>query len=241
MARLGLVIGNKTYSSWSMRAWLALKHTNQPFQETVVPLDLADTHAAILRHSPSGRVPVLHHGDVTVWDSLAIGEYLAEAFPDAGLWPAARAARAVARAVSAEMHAGFAALRDSMPMDVHRRYAGRGMTPEVARDIARITGIWRDCRARFDGDRPFLFGRFTIADAMYAPVATRFTTYAVELDPVSAAYVEAIQALPAMREWLEAARREPWVIGHPTLWQRRLGGNDVGHGRSTSTAPRALA
>jgi glutathione S-transferase len=210
-----LVIGNKTYSSWSLRAWLVLKRTAQPFEEVVVALDQTDTRAAILRHSPSGRVPVLRHGEVTVWESLAIAEYLAEVFPDAGLWPAERAARAVARAVSGEMHAGFAALRAHLPMDVHRRHPCPAVIPAVAADIARITGIWRDCRARFGGDGPFLFGRFGIADAMYAPVASRFTTYAVELDPASTAYVEAIRTEPAMQEWLEAARREPWVIDHP--------------------------
>ena len=212
MSDLTLILGGKAYSSWSLRPWLALKQTGLPFTELVIPLRQPDTRARILEHSPAGKVPVLRHGDLTVWDSLAICEYLAELAPEAGLWPEDPAARAIARAVSAEMHAGFQSLRSSMPMDLKRQAPGEGMTEATAADIARITALWADCRARFGGDGPFLFGRFSIADAMYAPVVTRFDTYAVALGGTARAYADAVLALPAMREWTEAARAEPWTI-----------------------------
>lgn len=212
MTDLMLVIGNKAYSSWSLRPWLALMHTGQPFEEVVIPLRQPETKADILRHSPAGKVPVLRHGDLVIWDSLAIGEYLAETFPAAGLWPADPAVRAVARSISAEMHAGFAEVRRHMSMDLKRRRPGVGRTPEVEAEIARITQIWRDARGRFGGDGPFLFGAFSIADAMYAPVCTRFVTYAVSLDPVSQAYVDSVLALPAMQAWTAAAMDEPWEM-----------------------------
>lgn len=215
MAEFTITLGNKTYSSWSLRGWLALKQTGATFAEEVIPLDLPDSKENILARSPSGRVPLLRHGDVVVWDSLAIGEYLAELFPEAGLWPAETAARAAARAVSAEMHAGFAALRGHMPMDLRGRYPGQGRGPGVAEDIARIAAIWRDCRSRFGQAGPFLFGGFGLADAAYAPVVSRFVTYAVELDPTAAAYRDAVMAWPAMAEWIAAARDEPWVIESP--------------------------
>ena len=207
-----LVIGNKAYSSWSLRAWLALTHVGVPFREVVVPLRQPDSTARILVHSSSGKVPALRHGGRTVWDSLAICEYLAETFPAARLWPDDPHARAVARAVSAEMHSGFVALRTNMPMDLKETHPGAGRTAECLADIARITALWRDVRGRFGQDGPFLFGRFSIADCMYAPVATRFETYAVELDPVCRAYADAVLALPALRAWTEAARAEPWTI-----------------------------
>ncbi len=208
MSDLVLVIGSKRYSSWSLRPWLALKQTGTPFEELVVTLRQPDTKACILQHSPSGKVPLLKHGELIVWESLAICEYLAESWPESGLWPQDRAARAVARSVSTEMHAGFMALRQHLPMDVCALTPMGSLAPEVAADVERIQRIWRDCRSRFGGEGPFLFGRFSIADAMYAPVATRFTTYGVELDTVSRAYVQAIWALPAMQEWKAAAERE---------------------------------
>jgi len=214
VADLVIVIGNKNYSSWSLRPWLALKATGAPFGEVMVGLRQPETKARILAHSPAGKVPVLKHGDLLVWESLAICEYLAEAFPAAGLWPADPRARAVARAVATEMHAGFAGLRRDLPMDIHRMSRTPGVAAEDAKaDIARVQQIWQDCRGRFgagDGEAggPYLFGRFSIADCMYAPVATRFRTYNVALDPVSAAYVDAIYADPAMREWIAAARGE---------------------------------
>jgi glutathione S-transferase len=158
-------------------------------------------------------VPVLQHGALTVWDSLAICEYLAEAFPAFELWPKDDAARAVARSVSAEMHSGFQALRQHLPMNIRSSFPGRDVTPEVQADINRVMAIWRDCRTRFsEGKGDFLFGRFTIADAMYAPVATRFRTYRIELEREADAYCDAVMALPAMQEWIAAARNEPMVV-----------------------------
>ena len=216
MSSLTLVIGSKDFSSWSLRPWLALKQTGQPFAEIVVPLRRPDTRARILEHSPSGKVPLLKHGERTVWDSLAICEYLAELFPEARLWPEDVHARAVARSVSAELHSGFAALRTHMSMDLKTRHPGEGRTPESEADIARIAALWNDARARFGQGGPFLFGqggpflfgRFSIADAMYAPVVTRFDTYGVELDPVARAYCDTVLNMPAMKEWIAAAQAE---------------------------------
>jgi glutathione S-transferase len=217
MAEFTITLGNKNYSSWSLRGWLALKRTGAAFAEQIVPLDLSDSKEKLLAAGPSGRVPVLRHGALTVWDSLAIGEYLAEQFPGAGLWPEDSTARAVARAVTAEMHAGFVALRTHMPMDLRSRYPGRGRGPGVAEDIARVFAIWWDCRTRFERGGDFLFGGFTLADAAFAPVATRFATYDVALQGPAAAYRDAILAWPALGEWTAAARSEPWVIESPVL------------------------
>lgn len=213
MPDLTIYLGNKNYSSWSLRAWLVLKHTTVAFNEVVIPLYESTSRATLLKYSPSGRVPVLQHGALTVWDSLAICEYLAEAFPAFELWPKDAAARAVARAVSAEMHAGFEALRRHLPMNVRSSFPDRDVTPEVQAEINRVMSVWRDCRARFgEGRGDFLFGHFTIADAMYAPVVTRFRTYKVELEREAEAYCGAIMALPAMQEWMAAARNEPMVV-----------------------------
>jgi glutathione S-transferase len=210
MSTLTLVVGSKNYSSWSLRGYLALAATGQPFEEKLVLLDRPDTAVNIAAFSPSGRVPALLDGDRVIWDSLAIGEYLHERFPAAGLWPADPAARALARSVTAEMHSGFAALRTHMPMNLRARRPGVGHGADgVEKDIQRITAIWRECRARFGDGGPFLFGAFCLADAFYAPVATRFLTYGVELDPVCAAYRDAVLALPAMKAWTEAAAGEP--------------------------------
>jgi glutathione S-transferase len=213
VADLTLFLGNKTYSSWSLRAALAVEHVAAPYKEVVIPLGGPGTRtAAIHAHSPSGKVPALQDGDLVVWDSLAICEYLAESFPNAKLWPDDRAARATARCVSAEMHSSFAALRTLMPMNVRRDPVVLAPTPEVAEEIARIHAVWADCRKRFGSGGPFLFGRFSVADVMYAPVATRFRTYGVPLDDVSRAYVSAIYELPAMRKWIADAKRETWAI-----------------------------
>jgi glutathione S-transferase len=209
---LTLVIGNKNYSSWSLRPWLALKKTGAAFEEIVVPLDRPESRAEIFKHSPSGFVPTLKDDELTIWDSLAICEYLAEKFPDAGLWPQDPSARAVARSVSAEMHSGFSALRNNMPMNVRGNAPGKGRAPGVQDDVNRISAIWRDCRTRFGTSGPYLFGSFTIADAMYGPVVSRFVTYQVELDADAKAYVNTMWADPAMAAWVEGARREPWVI-----------------------------
>ncbi len=215
MTRFTLAIGNYNYSSWSLRAWIALRHTGADFDVIRIPLDRPETKAAILAQSPAGKVPVLREGDLTVWDSLAICEYLAERFPAARLWPENREARATARSASAEMHAGFAALRRHMPMDCRARHPGAGHAPGVEADIARIVALWTDLRARFGAGGDMLFGHFTVADAMFAPVVSRFETYAVELDRVARDYVDAVLALPIMREWLAAAEAETEVIENP--------------------------
>ena len=209
---LALVIGNKNYSSWSLRPWLALKQAGIPFRELRIPLYTDTTRAEIRKYSPSGKVPALLDGGLTVWESLAIGEYLADKFPEKQFWPTDAAARALARAVSCEMHAGFSALRTHMSMNCRKHLPGKGRTPEVLKDIERIAALWNDCRARFGRGGDFLFGRFSIADAMYAPVALRFVTYAVELDPVSTAYVNTVTAMPAIRQWIADARAETEVI-----------------------------
>jgi len=217
MTQYRLVIGNKAYSSWSLRPWLLMKEAGLAFEEIRIPL-YQDGHAAKIRqHTPAGRVPVLHDGAVTVWDTLAICEYLAERHPEKNLWPASVAARAQARAVSAEMHAGFAALRSNLWMNVRRTFPGTGITPEVARDIARIEALWGDCLSRYGG--PFLFGAFGIADAMYAPVATRFKTYAVALGTDTNCYAERLLALPSMRAWYADAAAETEVL--PQFEERR--------------------
>lgn len=208
---LTLVIGTKRYSSWSLRGWLAARMAGVAVDEIEVTLRQPDTKAEILRHSPSGKVPCLIDDGLAVWDSLAICEYLAEAFPEARLWPDDRRARAVARSVSAEMHSGFPTLRTLCPMDLCIPTTPLAETgPELLGEIERVKAIWNDCRARFgtvagEGGGPFLFGRFSAADVMFAPVVTRFTTYALPLDPVSAAYCDAVWALPAMREWRDRA------------------------------------
>ncbi len=212
MDALTLVIANRNYSSWSLRPWLALKHAGLPFEEVIIPLDKPETRTAILAYSPSGRVPALRHGDVRVWDSLAICEYAAELAPNAKLWPEDRAVRAVARSVSAEMHSGFASLREQMTMNIRRKVAGVVPTGSTAADIARIVELWTECRSRFGKGGPFLFGTFTIADAMFAPVVTRFRTYGVDAGKVGEAYIDALFADPAMAEWVKAAHEETLVI-----------------------------
>ncbi|HKX10508.1 MAG TPA: glutathione S-transferase family protein [Stellaceae bacterium] len=213
MADFTLYIGNKNYSSWSLRGWLMAKAAGITFEEVLIRLRQPNTKAEVLRHSPSGRVPALVHGDVSIWESLAIGEYLAELFPDAQLWPRDRGARAVARAVSTEMHAGFSALRTHFPMNMRSTFPNRASTPEVQADVDRINAIWHDCRTRFGKDGAFLFGStFGNADAMYAPVVTRFRTYKVELDPGAQAYCDAVWAYSPMQEWAAAAKNEPWVF-----------------------------
>ncbi len=208
-ARPTLVIGNRNYSSWSLRPWLLLRVHGVAFDEVRLPLDTPEFAAKIPRWSPSGRVPVLRHGDLEIWDSLAICEYVNETFLDRAGWPHDASARAVARAVSAEMHAGFLALRDALPMNCRARRPGLAVGADARRDIDRVRAIWRDCRTRFAGTGAFLFGRFSIADAMYAPVASRFETYAVALDGPCRAYADTLLGLPAMREWMREAAAEP--------------------------------
>ena len=213
MSDLSIIIGNKNYSSWSMRPWLALKKTGQPFREEPIALRLADTKQHILAHSAAGKVPILKHGAILVWESLAICEYLAETFPAAQLWPADKAARAHARAVSSEMHAGFAGLRKNMPMDICHDRRPESRAHLVQDEIARIRQIWTEARSRF-GDRAgdFLYGDFTVADAMFAPVVTRFRTYGVALDAICTRYMQAVLNWPGFKEWEAAARAETQVI-----------------------------
>jgi len=209
---LKLIIGNKNYSSWSFRPWIAMKAAGIAFEETVISLDAEDFKAHVAPVSGTGKVPVLIDSDVRVWESLAILEYLAEKFPNAGLWPADAAARAHARAIANEMHAGFLPLRRHLPMNMWRPVIKREVTPEAAGNVARIEAIWKECRTRFGKGGPFLFGRFGAADAMYAPVVARLHTYAVAVGAGTRAYMDAVMALPAWREWHEAAVKEPWVL-----------------------------
>lgn len=218
MPPLTLVIGNKNYSSWSLRPWLVLRQAGIAFDEVRIPLYRPGSEAELARWSPSGKVPALHDGNIRVWDSLAICETLAERFPEQGLWPADAAARAVARSVSAEMHAGFGALREHMTMNIRARYPGKGRTPECLADIERILAIWTDCRARFGQGGDFLFARFGIADAMYAPVVLRFQTYGVALEGAARAYADAILALPALRAWVADAEAETERIERFETW-----------------------
>jgi glutathione S-transferase len=212
MDRLTLIIANRNYSSWSMRAWLALKAAGAAFDEVMVPLGRPETRAEILRWSPTGRLPALHDGGLVIWDSLAICEHLAERFPDAGLWPQDRAVRAAARSVVAEMHAGFMALRSHMPMNLRASRPGAGNGPGVDDDVRRVVEIWETCRRDFGGGGELLFGGFTIADAFYAPVISRFLTYGTEPGGAAAEYMAAVWALPAVVAWAEAARTEGMTV-----------------------------
>lgn len=212
MADFTIYIGNKNYSSWSLRAWLMAKASGIAFDEVLIPLYEPQSRAELLRHSPSGKVPALKHGDVVVWESLAIGEYLAELVPQAGLWPGDAAARAVARAAGTEMHAGFANLRRHLPMNMRSIFAGREIIPEIQADLDRIAAIWRDCRRRYGAGGNYLFGAFTIADAMYAPVVSRLRTYRITLDDEAQAYADSLWAYPALQEWVAAANDEPMVV-----------------------------
>ncbi len=204
---LTLYVGSKRYSSWSLRPYLALAHSGTPFECKTILLDTPTTRDEIVAVNPAGKVPVLHHDGLVIWDTIAICEYVNELAPAANLWPADRARRAHARSISAEMHSGFAALRRDMPMDVVATKTGQGHTAEALADARRVMTIWRDALALSKG--PFLFGAFTIADAMFAPVTTRFTTYGVDLDATCRAYCEAIAALPAFTDWKRDAAAEP--------------------------------
>jgi glutathione S-transferase len=209
--KLQLVIGNKNYSSWSMRPWVLLKQAQIPFEEVQLKFDEAGGGlrvAGIEKYSAARKVPVLLVDGEPVWDSLAICETLAEMHPKKQLWPEDEAARRVARSICAEMHSGFQALRGAMPMNIRTRYPGKGLTPASQKDIDRVVTLWTECRERYGGGGNFLFGRFSIADAFYTPVVMRLHTYAVKLPPVAQAYCEAVQALGAVKEWIEAARRE---------------------------------
>ena len=213
MTKLTLVIGNKNYSSWSLRPWVAMKQAGLEFAEVRIPLGTPTAHEEIRRYSPSGKVPVLIDGTLTVWESLAICEYVAERFAPQ-LWPEDLEAKAIARSICAEMHAGFQVLRQNMPMDCRARHPGVGITANLEIEIDRIVAIWQECRQKFGIGGEMLFGKFTIADAMFAPVVSRFVTYGVKLDPVASHYAEALWALPAMQEWIAGAMKELETIVH---------------------------
>ena len=208
---LKLVIANKLYSSWSLRPWMVMRAFDIPFEEMLIPLRLEDSRARVLAASPSGKVPALITRDQTIWESLAIIEYLAETHPDKAIWPKDRVARAHARAISNEMHGGFPALRQSCPMNIGARYKTPDLTEASKANVDRIEQIWSETRAGFGGG-PFLYGAFTAADAMYAPVATRLDTYQVPVSAETRAYIDVIMAHPAFVDWREAALKEPWSI-----------------------------
>ena len=209
---LKLVIANKLYSSWSMRPWLVLRAWQIPFEEIVIPLRTPESKAQVLVHSPSGKVPALVDGDFTIWESLAIIEYLAELFPDHGIWPRERSARAHARAISNEMHAGFQALRQACPMNLGARYTTPEITDAMQLNIDRIEAVWAEARAKFGAGGPYLYGAFSAADAMYAPVVTRLDTYQIPVKSEARAYMDAVLFHPDVISWRDSALKEPWTI-----------------------------
>lgn len=221
MERFRLLIGNRNYSSWSLRPWLALRMAGIPIEEELIPFGAERWKERVRAVSPAGQVPALVHehegGRTLVWESLAICDYVARLRPAAWLWPEGRDALAFCLSASAEMHAGFRALRQSMPMNVRRSLPGRGRNEGSIADIERVRAIWREGRERFGAAGPFLCGHFTVADAMYAPVVFRFATYDVELGPVEAAYRDEMLALPAMHEWAEASTAEPWTVAEDEI------------------------
>jgi glutathione S-transferase len=209
---LKLILGNKNYSSWSLRPWIAMKVAGIPFEEVVIPLYEGEWVAELAKYTPAGKVPVLIDGEQAIWESLAILEHLAEKFTKAQLWPSDPAQRTHARVVSAEMHAGFAPLRKNCPMNMWMPPKPRPQSDEVMADVRRIEDIWRECLARSGG--PFLFGQFGAADAMYAPVVARFHNYGLPVGEGTLGYMTRVRALPAWKEWRQAALQEPWVMQH---------------------------
>ncbi|WGJ15450.1 glutathione S-transferase family protein [Methylocapsa sp. D3K7] len=209
---LTLIIANKAYSSWSLRPWILMRHFEIAFDEIVIPLAQDNTRAGLLRYSPSGKCPVLIDGEITVWDSLAIIEYLAEMYPEKPLWPKALAARARARSLAAEMHSGFAGLRGLLPMNMRRAVKKVALTPEASADVARLEQAFQQTREAFGRAGPFLFGDFSAADAMFAPIVNRLHVYDVAVMPSTKAYMDAVMALPAWQEWHTQAQVEGWTI-----------------------------
>ena len=207
-----LILANKAYSSWSLRPWILLAHFKIPFREIVIPLDVSDTRKKILKYSPTGKVPALVDGKVTIWESLAIMEYVAESHADKAIWPKGKAARAHARALASEMHAGFAALRQACPMNMRRAPKAIALSDAVTADVARIEAAWAEARKTFGKAGPFLYGRFSAADAMFAPVVNRLHVYAIPVKPATRAYMDAMMGLPAWKAWVHDAEAETWRI-----------------------------
>lgn len=214
MKTFTLVIGNKNYSSWSLRAWILMKYFKIPFKEIVIPLRQENSQRELLKYSPSGKVPMLIDGNLKIWDSLAIAEYLAEKFPKKNLWPKERSPRAWARSISAEMHSGFVLLRKNCPMDVRSRKEPKVKSDALDNDIKRVCAIWSECLSASKGKGSFLFGKFSIADAMYLPVVFRFETYGITIPKDLQRYSQAMLSIPVVKEWQAASIKEPWVIEH---------------------------
>ena len=212
MSGYSLVLGNKNYSSWSLRPWLVMKHIGLDFEEIMVPLFQGNFKEELFKHSASGKVPVLKTGDFEIWDSLAICEFLNDTYPDAKLWPEGSQAKAMARAVSCEMHSGFFTIRNDISMNMRRDIQGFVPSDACQVEIDRVQEIWTTCRTEFGAEGPFLFGRFSIADAMFAPIVSRFTSYNIPMEGVVKDYAETVLDLPMMQEWTEAAKKEEWVI-----------------------------
>ncbi|GGF55710.1 glutathione S-transferase [Terasakiella brassicae] len=212
MSALCLILGNKNYSSWSLRPWLVMKHLGLDFDEIIVPLLQGNFKEELFTHSPSGKVPVLKVDGQEIWDSLAICEYLNEEYPDANLWPIDKSARAHARSISYEMHSGFFNIRNDMPMNMRRARGNFHASPLCQAEIDRILAIWTDCRKNYGQNGPFLFGDFSIADAMFAPVVSRFDTYGVAVDGVVKDYMETILNMAHLKEWRDAGKVEEWII-----------------------------
>jgi glutathione S-transferase len=222
---LKLVIANKAYSSWSLRPWLLLSVHGIPFEEHLVLLDTPDFRKQVSAYKAGSTVPILVDGDMTVWESIAIMDHLADRFPDKAIWPAALPARSFARSICAEMHAGFRALRAACPMNVRKRYAHAERGELVTKDVGRITHLWKLARGRFGeaAGGPFLFGAFSAADAMYAPVVTRLQTYSFPVDAQTRAYMDAVMDLPAFVAWQEAGMAEPWTVAHDEVDETPIG------------------
>ncbi len=209
-----LAIANKAYSSWSLRPWMLMTMLEIPFEEDVIPLDTPEFRTRVHAYGAGNTVPILVDGDVVVWESLAIVEHLAERFPERGVWPADPKARAHARAISNEMHAGFRALRSACPMNVRKQHPARDRDVSIMKDVGRIRHLWNEARERYGEGGPFLYGAFSAADAMYAPVVTRLVTYSLPVDDVCRAYMDAVLGTPAFRAWHAAAMKEPWTVAH---------------------------
>jgi len=209
---LKLVIANKAYSSWSFRPWILLRHFEIAFEEVTIPMRQAETRSEMLCYAPTGKCPSLHDGDIAIWDSLAIVEYIAETFPHLAIWPKEKAARAHARSLSAEMHSGFTGLRSHLPTVFRRAVQKRELTPEAEADVARLEAAWAEARSRFGAGGGFLFGAFSAADAMFAPVVERLRAYDVPVSDKTRHYMETMMALPAWGDWAAGAHAEPWHI-----------------------------